>query len=142
VNSWAHSNNNYQQQGKRKNRSKIRTEQNNCRTDRNTLDIEFYNNITEGKTKNTRNVNDEQFSGYKSPDKSTSKQKMLLKEKGKGTNTLHKPLNQTTTKSGPCNNDSTKENLTLKERKWANNALVETTDPGFKNIREYYTRNT
>jgi hypothetical protein len=29
----------------------IRTEQNNCRTDHNTLDIEIYNNITEGNEK-------------------------------------------------------------------------------------------
>jgi hypothetical protein len=60
-------------------------------------------------TKNTHNVNDEQLSGYKGPDESTSKRKMLNKGKGKGTNTLHKPLNQTTTKSGPRNNDSTKK---------------------------------
>jgi hypothetical protein len=64
--------------------------------------------------KNTRNVNYEQLSGYKGPDESTSKRKMLTREKCKGTNTLHKPLNQTTTKSGPHNNDSTKEILTLK----------------------------
>jgi hypothetical protein len=82
--------------------------------------------------KNTCNVNDEQLSGYKGPDESTSKRKMLTKEKGKGTNSLHKPLNQTTTQSRPCNNDSTEENLTIKERKRANNALVETTGPGFK----------
>jgi hypothetical protein len=34
---------------------------------------------------------------------------MLTKEKGKGTNTLHIPLNQTTTKSGPRNNNNTKK---------------------------------
>jgi hypothetical protein len=41
---------------------------------------------------------------------------MLTKEKGKGTNTLHKSLNQTTTKSGPRNNNNTKEILTLKRK--------------------------
>jgi hypothetical protein len=45
-------------------------------------------------------------------EESTSKRKMIYKKEGKGTNTLHKPPNQTTTKSGPRNNDNTKEILT------------------------------